>query len=311
MSEYSNTYMEKSSRILITGASGLIGSALVPLLRTEGYENLLIPSHEELDLRQQPNVFRYFEVNDPDYVFHLAARVGGIKDNYEYPAEFCHDNTVMHCNVFLAANACQVYKILFPGSACAYPVLDRPIKESDFLQGPPEPTNLAYAAAKINGVVMAQSFAKQYGMKVVLPMVANAYGPSDGSSHVIPNLIDKFIDAQRNNLSEVILWGTGYPMREFIYEEDIASALLFLMENYNSPKIINVGTMEEISIAALALAIAEIVGYKGEIKFDKNMPDGTMRKCLDSSQIRSMGWMPETDLVGGLRQQILIYQSQP
>ncbi len=293
--------MDKSSKILITGASGLIGSALVRLLRTEGYENLLTPTREEIDLRQQSSVFAYFDGYSPDYVFHLAAHVGGIQDNNNHPAEFCHDNTIMHCNVFLAANSCQIEKLLFPGSACAYPSnAAQPIKEESFLTGMPEPTNIAYAVAKINGIVMAQSYAKQYGMNVVLPMVANTYGIGDTSTHVIPEMIKKF----KNSNDDMIFLGTGTPMREFIYADDVASAFLFLMLNYDSSEIINVGTQNEISIKSLAHLIAEISGSKSAIAFNSSKPDGSMRKCLDSSRIREMGWESKVNLEEGLKRVI-------
>lgn len=289
--------MEKQSKILVTGASGLIGSALVRLLRTEGYENVLTPTSDEVDCRLHEDVYDYFLSEKPDYVFHLAARVGGIKDNAEKSANFIYDNTMMQCVVLDACCFMGVKKLLFPGSACAYPVLDRPIKESDFMNGAPEPTNIAYAAAKINGIIMAQSYAKQYGMKVVLPMVANTYGPGDRSSHVIPMLVKKFGADETP-----IIWGNGLPMREFIHADDVASAFLFLMQNYDSPEIINVGTEEEITIGVLVARIRSLFSdYKKNMRFDLSKPNGIMRKVLDSSKIRALGWEPKIKLEDGLR----------
>ncbi len=295
--------MEKSSKILITGASGLIGSALVRLLMAEGYENLLTPTSLELGLCDWPSVFQYFSENRPEYVFHLAAHVGGIESNSIQPVEFIYNNTLMQSYMIETSWYFGVKKLLFPGSACAYPKdAQQPIKEESFLTGMPEPTNIAYAAAKINGIIMAQSYAKQYGMNVVLPMVANTYGIGDKSSHVIPHMIKIFDGAARTSLeTEVNIWGSGKPIREFIYADDVASAFLFLMLNYNSSEIINVGTKEEISIENLAKTISSIFNYGGKIGYNSSKPDGAMRKCLDSSRIRAMGWEPKVNLEDGLR----------
>lgn len=288
--------MDKSSIILVTGASGLIGSALVKLLKAEGHENVLTPSHDDMDCRLHEDVDDYFLFQKPDYVFHLAAYVGGIQDNKNNPANFIYDNTMMQCAVLNACRFMNVKKLLFPGSACAYPAItDRKIKESDFLQGMPEPTNLAYAVAKQNGIVMAQSYAKQYGMKVVLPMVANTYGLGDRSSHVIPMMIEKF------RKESPVFWGTGRPLREFIYADDVAEAFLFLMLNYDSNEIINVGTEEEISIEDLSFMIARNFENSPDIEFDIKRPNGIARKCLDSSKIRALGWSPKVGLEEGLR----------
>lgn len=298
--------MNKNESILITGATGMIGSALKRLLIADGYQHLLMPTHNELDLRDQNSVNRFFKEHRPDYVFHLAAIVGGIQANNAFPAKFIYDNTQMHCNVIQAAYENNVKKLLFPGSACTYPKMAiQPIQESSFLNGLIEPTNIAYAAAKINGIVMCQSYARQYGFNAVIPMPTNAYGIGDNfnpsASHVIPALMKRFHEAKINQLPEVVLWGTGTPLREFIYVDDLASALIFILDNYHSHEIINVGTMEEITIEQLANQIAHIVGYHGKIKMDTSHPDGAPRKCLDSKNLFALGWKPTTSLQEGLQ----------
>lgn len=297
--------MDKTATILITGSTGMVGRALVRHLQTENYR-LLHPTHAELDLRDQAKVVAYFQAYKPTHVFHLAAIVGGIHANNTYPAKFIFDNTQMHCNIIAAAHACNVQKLLFPGSACTYPKLaQQPIKESSFLDGKIEPTNIAYAAAKINGIVMCQSYARQYQFNAIVPMPTNAYGIGDNfnpnASHVIPALMKRFHEAKLNNVNEVVLWGTGTPLREFIYVDDLADALLFLMRHYQSHDIINVGTMQETSIADLAAEIAAVVGYTGKISLDTSKPDGPARKCLDSSALFALGWKPRINLQEGLR----------
>jgi len=296
--------MNKDAKILITGSTGMVGGALLRQLQSQDYQ-VLHPAHAELDLRDQQKVSSYFSLHQPDYVFHLAAIVGGIHANNTYPGKFIYDNTQMHCNIIHAAYQHGVKKLLFPGSACTYPKLAvQPIKESAFLDGLIEPTNIAYAAGKINGIVMCQSYAKEYHFNAIVPMPTNAYGVGDNfdpnASHVIPALMKRFHEAKINHLSEVVLWGSGTPLREFIYVDDFADALIFLMQNYNSPQLINLGTMQEISIADLAKTIAEVVGYKGAISLDTSKPDGAPRKCLDSSALFAMGWKPKVALQEGL-----------
>jgi GDP-L-fucose synthase len=297
---------DNNKKILITGHSGMVGSALVRLLRQKKQAQLLTPSHAELELRDQAQVMAYFKQHSPDYVFHLAAVVGGIHANNTYPAKFIYDNTQMHCNIIEAAAQFKVKKLLFPGSACTYPKLaPQPIKENFFLDGLIEPTNIAYAAAKINGIVMCQAYARERQLNAILPMPTNAYGIGDNfnpeASHVIPALMRRFHEAKLQKLPEVVLWGTGKPLREFIYVDDLADALIFLMENYDSSEIINVGTMQEITIADLSQQIAKTVGYTGKITLDTTKPDGAPRKCLDSTRLNSLGWKPKITLQEGLQ----------
>lgn len=292
------------NKILITGASGMIGSALARKLGEQGI-TALMPTHGELELRNQAAVLDYFAAHQPSHVYHLAARVGGIHANNTYPGQFVYDNTAMQLNMFEAARIHGVEKILFPGSACTYPKLaPMPIQAESFLDGKIEPTNLAYAAAKINGLVLAGSYAKEYGMDVVLPMPTNTYGVGDNfdpkASHVIPALMKRFHEAKAEGLEEVVLWGSGTPLREFIYVDDVADAFMFLMENHHSPDIINVGTMQEISIGELARLIAKVVGYEGTLTQDTEKPDGAMRKILDSTPLFELGWKPKLDLRDGL-----------
>ena len=298
--------MQKQDKILITGASGMIGSALVRILAANGFNNLLTPKRLELDLRKQTAVSDYFNTNKPDYVFHLAAIVGGIHANSTYPAKFIYENTIMHSNVIDAAYKAGVQKLLFPGSACTYPKFaPQPVNEQDFLNGLIEPTNLAYASAKINGIVMAQSYRKEFGFKTIVPMPTNAYGVGDNfdpnASHVIPALMKRFHEAAKQNLPEVVMWGSGTPLREFLYVDDAAAGMIFLMQNYDSGEIINLSTMQEISIFELAKKIAATVGYKGEIKLDASKPDGAPRKCLDNSKLCALGWQPKVSLDEGLQ----------
>lgn len=296
--------MNAEKRILITGSTGMVGSALLRRLKNEN-KNLLTPSRIELDLRDQQKVLAYFEKHQPQYIFHLAAIVGGIHANNTYPAKFIFDNTQMHCNIIHAAHQQGVKKLLFPGSACTYPKHAlQPIQESAFMDGKIEPTNIAYAAGKINGIIMCQSYAREYQMNAILPMPTNAYGIGDNfdpnASHVIPALMKRFHDAKQQKSEEVIIWGSGKPLREFIYVDDLADAFLFLMEHYDSHDIINVGTMQEISIADLAAKIANVVGFTGKIILDTKRPDGPPRKCLDSNALFALGWKPRITLDEGL-----------
>jgi GDP-L-fucose synthase len=302
---YIYKYMQKQDKILITGSTGMIGSALNRTLALQGYDNILAPDRKTLDLKDQSAVDTFFAKTKPDYVFHLAAIVGGIHANNTYPAKF-YENTIMQSNVINAASRNNVKKLLIPGSACTYPKFaPQPVKESEFLNGLIEPTNLAYAGAKINGIIMAQSYRRELGLKTIIPMPTNAYGINDNfspnASHVIPALMTRFENAKKDGLEQVDIWGSGKPLREFIFVDDVAEAFIFLMRNYDEVDIINLGTQEEISIAELAKKIADIVGYKGEVTLDTSKPDGAPRKCLDSSKLRSLGWKPKTPLDEGLK----------
>ena len=297
--------MNKTAKILITGCTGMVGSALTRQLNHQTY-TLLTPKRDQLDLRDQQAVMHYFSEHKPDYVFHLAAIVGGIHANNTYPAKFIYDNTQMHSNVIHAAHQNGVKKLLFPGSACTYPKLaPQPMETSAFLDGKLEPTNIAYAAAKINGIIMCQSYAREHQLNAIIPMPTNAYGLNDNfdpnASHVIPALMKRFHEAKLNQLPEVVLWGSGKPLREFIYVDDLADALIFLMQHYDSTEIINLGTMEEISIADLAREIAAVVGYTGKIELDISKPDGAPRKCLNSTALFNLGWKPQVSLSEGLK----------
>jgi GDP-L-fucose synthase len=298
--------MDKQEKIIITGAAGMVGSTLTRILKTQGFSNLIPLTRQDFDLRDQQKVADFFAREKPDYVFHLAAVVGGIHANATYPAKFIFDNTQMHLNVINSAQKNGVKKLLFPGSACTYPKMAKqPISESEFLTGLLEPTNIAYAAAKINGIITAQSYKKEFGLSCVVPMPTNTYGVGDNfnpsHSHVIPALIRRFHEAKINNLSEVVMWGSGNALREFLYVDDLAEALIFLMQNHNDSEIINVGTMAEISMKDLGEKIAKVVGFKGEIKLDKTKPDGAPRKCLDSTKLQNLGWRPKTNLEEGLQ----------
>lgn len=297
--------MKHFDKILITGSNGLIGSELTQILNKNGFSNLLIPKRSDLDLTIQSDVYDYFNEQKPDFVFHLAAKVGGIKANSELPSQFIYENTIMQLNVLDASYKNNVKKILIPGSACTYPKhANQPVSEEMLFSGFIEPTNIAYATAKLNGIIAAQSYSKQYGMNVVIPMPTNSYGINDHfdieNSHVIPAMIMKFHKAKLNKDTKLEIWGSGKPMREFIYSSDLADAILFLMKNYNSNEIINVGTMEEITIFELALLIKDIVGFDGKIECNTNKPDGIMRKCLDSKKLFSMGWKHKTSLKQGI-----------
>ncbi|MGD0776303.1 MAG: GDP-L-fucose synthase [Candidatus Solibacter sp.] len=298
--------MEKQSRIFIAGHRGLAGSAIVRALRAQGYANLVFRSHGELDLTRQDAVDAFFASERPEYVFLAAARVGGIQANNTRRAEFIRDNLLIQALTIDAAYRNGARKMLLMGSSCIYPRLaPQPMKEEYLLSGYLEPTNEPYAIAKIAGLKMAEAYRAQYGFDAISLMPTNLYGPGDNfdleSSHVLPGLMRKFHDAKLAGAASVTIWGTGSPLREFLHVDDLAGAALFLMNNYSSPEIVNVGTGREIRICDLALLIARIVGFAGEIIQDSSKPDGTPRKLLDISRLRSLGWEPSIGLSEGIR----------
>jgi len=298
--------MEKDSKIYVAGHRGLVGSAIIKNLNEKGYTNIIGKTHSELDLKNQEAVRKFFEDEKPEYVFLAAAKVGGIHANNTYPADFIYENIQIQNNVIIAAHDYKVKKLLFLGSSCIYPKMcPQPIKEEYLLSGYLEETNEAYAVAKISGLKMCEFFKKQYGDNFISCMPTNLYGPNDNfnleNSHVMPALIRKFHDAKANNASEVEIWGTGTPLREFLYSEDMADACVFLMENYDGIDFLNIGTGKEISIKELAYMIKEIVGFKGELKFNTSKPDGTPRKLLDVSKLENAGWKYKTELKDGIK----------
>ncbi|MGC2310854.1 MAG: GDP-L-fucose synthase [Candidatus Babeliaceae bacterium] len=305
--------MEKSAKIYIAGHQGLVGSALMRLLHEQGFEHQITQTIDQLDLRIQADVEAFFWAERPAYVFVAAARVGGIKANSQYPAQFLYDNLMIATNIIHAAHQFEVKKLLFLGSSCIYPrSCSQPIQESALLTGPLEKTNEAYALAKIAGIKMCQTYQQQFGNNFISCMPTNLYGPHDTfdeeSGHVIPALIAKMVRAHMHNEKEVIIWGTGVVRREFLYVDDCAQALLLLMQEYNSSETINVGYGTDITIEQLAYLIKEIVGYKGVLIFDANKPEGTPQKLLDTTRIRNVGWSPKTSLQEGLEMTIAWYK---
>lgn len=297
--------MNKNSKIYVAGHRGLVGSAIVRNLQSKGYTNIITRTHSELDLTDQQAVRRFFEEEKPEYVFLAAAKVGGIHANNTYPADFIYDNLMIECNVIKAAHDFNVKKLLFLGSSCIYPKMaPQPIKEEYLLSGYLEPTNEAYAIAKIAGLKMCQYFKKQYGDNFISCMPTNLYGPNDNfdlqNSHVLPALIRKFHEAKVENKPYVEVWGTGTPRREFLYVDDMADACVFLMENYDGEETVNIGTGEDVTIKELAEIIKEVVGYEGELNFDTSKPDGTPRKLLDVSKLNELGWKYRVSLKEGI-----------
>lgn len=302
--------MEKQDKIYVAGHRGLVGSAIVRNLKKKGYDNVIGRTHEELDLLEQQQVRDFFEKERPDHVVLAAARVGGINANNTRPADFAYENMQMQCNVIKAAHDYKVKKLLFLGSTCIYPRLaEQPIREGALLTGSLEPTNEAYAIAKIAGLSMCRYFKTQYGDNFISCMPTNLYGPNDNfdleSSHVMPAMIRKFHDAKKSGAPSVELWGTGKPLREFLYVDDMADACVFLLENYDGETHVNIGTGQEISIKELAEAVRRAVGYEGEIVWNSDMPDGTPRKLTDVSRLHSLGWRHQVELEEGIR---LAYQ---
>lgn len=307
--------MERQHRIHVAGHRGLVGSAIVRRLRLQGYDNLLLQTSDELDLTDQSSVEAFYANERPEFVFLAAAKVGGILANSGYPAEFIRDNLAIQTNVIHSAWKHGARKLLFLGSSCIYPRdCPQPIREEYLLTGPLEPTNEAYAIAKIAGLKMCQAYRKQYGFDAIVAMPTNLYGPGDnyhpGNSHVVAALIRRFHEARTRGDDKVVVWGTGTPLRELMHVDDLASALLLLMQRYSDASMVNVGSSQEISIANLAGLIAEISGFQGRLEFDVARPDGTPRKLLESSSLRAMGWEPTIGLEDGLRDAYTWFQDQ-
>jgi GDP-L-fucose synthase len=307
--------MNPKDKIYIAGHRGMVGSALTRKLGKEGFTNLVFRSSAELDLRNQAAVNAFFEEERPDHVFLAAARVGGILANSTYRAEFLYDNLMMESNIIHASYQSGVKKLLFLGSSCIYPKLaPQPLKEDYLLTGLLEPTNEPYAIAKIAGIKMCDAYRSQYGCNFISVMPTNLYGPNDNydlsSSHVLPALIRKFHEARVSGEAAVILWGSGTPLREFLHADDLADACYFLMQHYNEPGLINIGTGDEIQIKELALLIKKIVGYDGDIKHDLAKPDGTPRKLMDVGKLHKMGWKARLSLEEGIRQVYADYKKE-
>jgi GDP-L-fucose synthase len=298
--------MKPNSKIYVAGHSGMVGSAIVRILRTSGFTNIITRASSELDLRDQSAVNAFFHNENPEYVFLAAAKVGGILANNTYRADFIYDNLMIEANAVHAAHQNQAKKLLFLGSSCIYPKMaEQPIKEEFLLTGTLEPTNEPYAIAKIAGLKLCESYREQFGCNFISAMPTNLYGIGDNyhpeNSHVLPALIRKFHVAKERGDSTVELWGSGTPKREFLYVDDLASACLFLMHNYNELKPVNVGFGEDISIADLAEIIKKMVGFSGEIRWNTDMQDGTPRKLLDVSKLTNMGWKPTVGLEQGIK----------
>ncbi len=299
--------MNKDSKIYVAGHRGLVGSAIVRALDRNGYKNIVARTHEELDLTVQSAVRVFFETERPEYVFLAAAKVGGILANETYPVDFLHDNLLVQLNVLRESHRTGVKKLLFLGSSCIYPKLaPQPLKEEYLLTGPLEETNRAYAIAKIAGIEMCQAYHRQHNSNFISVMPTNLYGPNDNfhpeHSHVLPALVRRFHDAKMSGASSIQVWGTGRARRELMHVDDLARACLFLMDRYDDPSIINIGTGEDLSIKKLAEMVRDAVGYKGEIVWDTTKPDGAPQKLLDVSKIHALGWHHKIALRDGLAQ---------
>lgn len=302
--------MEKNAKIYVAGHRGMVGSAIVRKLQDEGYENLLLRTSAELDLRNQQATETFFKEHKPDYVFLAAAKVGGIVANNTYRGEFLYENLMIQNNVIDSAYKNSVTKLLFLGSSCIYPKFSQqPIKEEYLLTGTLEATNEPYAIAKIAGLKMCEAYRSQYGCNFISVMPTNLYGPNDNydleNSHVLPALLRKMIVAERTNQPVVEIWGTGTPRREFLHVDDLADACYFIMQEYNGTDWLNIGVGEDISIKELAELVKEIAGYKGELKFNTDKPDGTPRKLLDVSRLHALGWKAKIELKEGIQK---VYQ---
>jgi GDP-L-fucose synthase len=301
--------MEKSSKVFVAGHRGMVGSSIVRKLQAEGYTNLILRTSSELDLKNQAAVENFFKTEKPEYVFLAAAKVGGILANNIYRADFLYENLMIESNVIHQSYVHGVKKLMFLGSSCIYPKMaPQPLKEEYLLSGQLEETNEPYAIAKIAGIKLCENYRRQYGCNFISAMPTNLYGPNDNydlkNSHVLPALIRKFSEAKELNQPYVEVWGSGKPLREFLHVDDLASACLFLMLNYDEEQFINIGSGVDLSIADLADLIKKLVGFKGEIKWDASKPDGTPRKLMDVSKIFSFNWRPQISLEEGIKQVI-------
>lgn len=297
--------MDKQSKIYVAGHKGMVGGAITRKLQTEGYDRLILRSSSELDLRDQAAVNAFFEDEKPEYVFLAAAKVGGIVANNTYRADFIYENLMIECNVIHAAHKNGVKKLMLLGSSCIYPKMaPQPLKEGYLLTGLLEETNEPYAIAKIAGIKLCEAYRDQYGDNFISVMPTNLYGIGDNyhpkNSHVLPALIRRFHEAKENGAPEVQIWGTGTPLREFLYADDLAEACVFLMECYNGRELINIGTGEDLSIGELAVLVKKTVGYEGEISYDMSKPDGTPRKLMDVSKLHGLGWRHKVGLEEGI-----------
>ena len=298
--------MQKQDKIYIAGHRGMVGSAIMRRLQHDGFENTIVRSSSELDLRNQEAVAKFFADEQPEYVFLAAAKVGGIVANNTYRAEFLYENLMIEANIIHYAYKSGVKKLMFLGSSCIYPKMaPQPLTEDYLLTGPLEETNEPYAIAKIAGIKMCDAYRSQYGCNFISVMPTNLYGPNDNydlkNSHVLPALIRKFYEAKENGSAEVIVWGSGTPKREFLYADDLADACVFLMQTYNEPGLVNVGVGEDLSIKELAELVKEVTGYEGDIVFDSSKPDGTPRKLMDVSKLHSKGWKHNINLKEGIQ----------
>ena len=312
---YHACIMDKNARIYVAGHRGLVGSALVRALHARGYQNLLLLNRSELDLTLQSQVENMFQQQRPEYVLLAAARVGGISANNDYPATFIQENLAIQTNVIDSAYRNGVKKLLFLGSSCIYPKqAPQPMPESCLLTGALEPTNEWYAIAKIAGLKMCQAYRRQYGFNAIAVMPTNLYGPGDNfdlqSSHVLPALLRKFVEAHRSNARHVQVWGSGKPRREFLFADDLADACLYLMQHYDDEGLVNIGWGRDVSILELAQIIQRKTGYSGEIQFDSTKPDGTPRKLLDVSKLNQLGWRAKVGLEEGIERTLAWYSSQ-
>ena len=298
--------MEKVAKVFVAGNRGMVGSAIVRRLQRGGFENILTRTRQELDLMDRAAVRAFFEAERPNYVVDAAARVGGIAANFEKPVEFLIENLSIQNNVIQAAADFGVTKLLFLGSSCIYPKLaPQPLTEDALLTGPLEPTNDAYAIAKIAGIKLCQAYAREYGKNFISGMPTNLYGPNDNfdlhTSHVLPALIRKVHEAKECGAKEVSVWGSGTPRREFLHVDDLADACFFLLENYSSPEIVNIGCGEDVSIKELAETVCEVLGFQGSLVFDASKPDGTPRKLMNVGRLLGLGWKPRIGLKEGIR----------